>query len=363
MRSGRSSALSSWRAAAFVAVRLGASRGGGVVDRAARLRGEPGDRSAQARAPRRRGGGTGRARAGTPASLPRRARAARPRSKRSRSPRRSRAGSSYACSGRSSSAGSRATWTRSSTAAGPRRARTSRTRAQAGRRCLHGRGARDETCRDRPRCDPRRPQRGLPSGRAGLPEPERASGLGVRHERGRPRRAFAELLRRDGHAVARLRERPRELELDPARTTLVLADAGIVEDEDAKALRRFVERGGRLLAAGPAFGWLGNLVEPAPVWGSGTPWQQVRVARAATGARRDPTGSSGAAGSWEEAGATLPLLGDGRGRPSERRADRRRARRSCSPIPAAPERGARPRRQRRARARRSPGRRRAGLPS
>ena len=45
--------------------------------------------------------------------------------------------------------------------------------------------------------------------------------------------AFAELVRRDGHAVARLREPPHELDLSPARTTLVLADAGIVEDADA----------------------------------------------------------------------------------------------------------------------------------
>ena len=121
--------------------------------------------------------------------------------------------------------------------------------------------------------------------------------------------AFAELLRRDGHAVARLRERPRELALDPSRTTLVLADAGVVEDEDAKALRRFVERGGRLLAAGPAFGWLRHLVEPAPVWGSRGPWQQVRVLapwEELAGIHR----IAGAAGSWEEAGATLPLLGD-----------------------------------------------------
>lgn len=124
--------------------------------------------------------------------------------------------------------------------------------------------------------------------------------------------AFAELLRRDGHAIARLRERPRELDLDPARTTLVLADPGIVEDADAEALRRFVERGGRLLATGPAFGWLGHLVEPAPAWGSGTPWQRVRVLapwQELAGVHR----IAGAVGAWEEAGATLPVLGDGRG--------------------------------------------------
>jgi len=120
--------------------------------------------------------------------------------------------------------------------------------------------------------------------------------------------AFAELLRRDGHAVARLRERPRELALDPAGTTLVLADAGIVEEADAQALRSFVERGGRLLAAGSAFSWLHLLVEPAPVWARGEPSQRLRT----LAPRPELAGIHqivGAAASWEEAGATLPLLG------------------------------------------------------
>ena len=79
----------------------------------------------------------------------------------------------------------------------------------------------------------------------------------------------------------------------PAGTTLVLADAGIVEEEDAKALRRFVERGGRLLAAGPAFGWLRHLVEPAPVW--------AQPGAVAAGARRSRRGRSspGSTGSRE----------------------------------------------------------------
>jgi hypothetical protein len=63
--------------------------------------------------------------------------------------------------------------------------------------------------------------------------------------------AYAELLRRAGHEVERVRERPRDIGLDPAATTVVLLDPGIVEDEDADALRTFVERGGRLLASGP----------------------------------------------------------------------------------------------------------------
>ena len=104
--------------------------------------------------------------------------------------------------------------------------------------------------------------------------------------------AFAELLRRDGHAIARLRERPRELELDPAGTTLVLADAAIVEEADAQALRRFVERGGRLVAAGYASSWLHHLVEPAPVWVSrGEPWPRVgrsHPGKSSPGSTRSP---------------------------------------------------------------------------
>ena len=110
--------------------------------------------------------------------------------------------------------------------------------------------------------------------------------------------AFAELLRRDGHAVARLRERPSELDLDPALTTLVLADAGIVEDADARALRRFVERGGRLLVTGSAFGWLRHLVDPLPFGlaarrGRGcVSWRHGRSSPASTGSReRRPRGT------------------------------------------------------------------------
>jgi hypothetical protein len=122
--------------------------------------------------------------------------------------------------------------------------------------------------------------------------------------------AYAELLRRAGHEVDRLRELPRELDLPAAETTVVLADAGLVEEPDARALAEFVEAGGRLVAAGSAFGWPRQVVEPPPEWDA-APVRRIRVL-----APRDELDGvrrlAGAeAGSWAEAGASLPLLGDG----------------------------------------------------
>lgn len=123
--------------------------------------------------------------------------------------------------------------------------------------------------------------------------------------------AYAELLRRDGREVDRVRKLPHELELDPAGT-VVIADAGVVERRDADALRRFAAGGGRLLAAGPAFGWLGRVVGDPPAW------RPARVARPRVLApRAELRGvrrlAGTEAGSWSEAGASLPLLGDDAG--------------------------------------------------
>lgn len=122
--------------------------------------------------------------------------------------------------------------------------------------------------------------------------------------------AYAELLRRAGHEVERVRELPRELDLPPAETTVVLADAGLVEEPDALALAQFVEAGGRLVAAGRAFGWPRHVAEPPPEWDA-APVQAIRVLapRAELGRVRQLAGAE--AGSWGEAGASLPLLGDG----------------------------------------------------
>ena len=120
--------------------------------------------------------------------------------------------------------------------------------------------------------------------------------------------AYAELLRREGHEVDRLRERPHELDVDRA-ATVVIADAGVVEARDAEALRSFVVGGGRLVAAGAAFGWLGRIVEPAPEW---TPRgvDRPRVLAPRAELRGISRIGGGAGGSWADAGASLPLLGD-----------------------------------------------------
>lgn len=61
--------------------------------------------------------------------------------------------------------------------------------------------------------------------------------------------AYAELLEREGHPVRRLRERPDRAQLDPAATVVLLEPDVLVADE-VRALRRFVEEGGRLVAGG-----------------------------------------------------------------------------------------------------------------
>jgi len=121
--------------------------------------------------------------------------------------------------------------------------------------------------------------------------------------------AYAELLRREGHEVDRSQEQPRELEVAPLRTTVVIADAGVVEEEDAKALRRLVERGARLVAVGPAFGWLRHVVATAPEWDpTPVPRPRVLAPRGELAHVRRLEGNG--VGAWSAPGATLPLLGD-----------------------------------------------------
>jgi Domain of unknown function (DUF4350) len=78
--------------------------------------------------------------------------------------------------------------------------------------------------------------------------------------------AYASLLRRSGHQVARLRDRLRDLDLDP-RFTVVLLYPDVIDSADAAALARFVRRGGRLVVADeqPAR-WLNAIVPDPPGW-------------------------------------------------------------------------------------------------
>jgi hypothetical protein len=124
--------------------------------------------------------------------------------------------------------------------------------------------------------------------------------------------AYAELLRRNGHAVRRIRTPLAEAELDPA-TTVVVLDPGVLPREDGESLARFVEGGGVLVAGGERpGGWVQGLLDEAPSWspeGATTAEPLVPVPEAGGVRRLQADGT----GSWEEAGEAVPLLaGDGR---------------------------------------------------
>jgi hypothetical protein len=123
--------------------------------------------------------------------------------------------------------------------------------------------------------------------------------------------AFASLLARAGHDVVRERVTPHRTALDPSDTVVVL-DAPFVLPSDATALRRFLLRGGRLIASSQGSSWLRRVVSRPPGWGA----HPVTVARPLVpvselrGVRRvEPAGI----GAWVRAGSSLPVLGDRRG--------------------------------------------------
>ena len=77
--------------------------------------------------------------------------------------------------------------------------------------------------------------------------------------------AYAELLERAGHPVERVRRTVADATLDPGETLLLL-DPGFVGGEDARALGRFVDGGGRLVVAGSAGAWLEDVLDEPPDW-------------------------------------------------------------------------------------------------
>jgi hypothetical protein len=119
--------------------------------------------------------------------------------------------------------------------------------------------------------------------------------------------AYAELLRRSGHPIRRLREPPAEAELDPATTVVVLDPEGLLES-DSQALRRFVEEGGRLVAGGPPEDGLDPLDAPE--------WQLAGRSRYETLAPVPETAgvrsvAAAGEGSWRSGGGALPVVGAG----------------------------------------------------
>lgn len=119
--------------------------------------------------------------------------------------------------------------------------------------------------------------------------------------------AYAALLDREGHPVTRLRTPPAESELDLG-TTLVVLDPQGLTSADVRALRSFVEGGGRLVAGGlGSTAWLGSLLAHPPRWVSGGPFTARPLAPAPelAGVRVVRTAGEG---TWGGSGETLPVL-------------------------------------------------------
>jgi hypothetical protein len=123
--------------------------------------------------------------------------------------------------------------------------------------------------------------------------------------------AYAELLRRNGHDTEAQRGDVSDDALSFADTLVLLDPVGVDVDEE-RAIRRFVERGGRLVAggSGDAESVLGALLDDPPVWTvAGVPTAEpVGDAPEVDGLRSVRTADDG---SWSDPGATTPVLGDG----------------------------------------------------
>jgi hypothetical protein len=117
--------------------------------------------------------------------------------------------------------------------------------------------------------------------------------------------AYHDLLDRTGHPVARLRSLAGDSDVDPSSTIVVL-DPRDVSSGERRALRRFVDAGGRLVAGGRDPGdWLAGIVDAVPRWRSGGPESAGTLAAApeTAGVRSVRTAGDG---TWE--------TGDGRAR-------------------------------------------------
>jgi hypothetical protein len=116
--------------------------------------------------------------------------------------------------------------------------------------------------------------------------------------------AYAELLRRNDRVVVRLREPPADATLDPAATVVVFEPIGL-RGADGEALRRFVERGGRLVAGGDPDGWLEDVLARPPDWGDSA----TAAARAVGVPGVGPVRTAGE-GAWSGLGRVLVRAGD-----------------------------------------------------
>ena len=116
--------------------------------------------------------------------------------------------------------------------------------------------------------------------------------------------AFAELLERRGRRVLRERRDPNEHELDP-RGTLVALDPGSLAGEDRRAIKRFVDGGGRLVVAGQGSeGLAGELLGRPPRREGEGPRDGVPVAPVAEAVAIRTAGD----GRFRSSGEALPVV-------------------------------------------------------
>lgn len=120
--------------------------------------------------------------------------------------------------------------------------------------------------------------------------------------------AYADLLEDRGYDVRRQRGDLTDAVLR-ADETLVLLDPEDMPPDEVAAVRRFVSDGGRLVGGAHAPGWLAGLLGDAPTWvdraGDGEDRPLVPVSEVRGVERVTAPG----AGSWDEPGGALPVLG------------------------------------------------------
>ena len=121
--------------------------------------------------------------------------------------------------------------------------------------------------------------------------------------------AYADLLRAGGHPVSALREAPADAVLDPRATVVVIDPEGLAA-RDGHALRRFVERGGRLVAGGSEpDAWLEALLDRPPSWSRRGRARVRPLVPVPETADLELVAAAGV-GSWRSAGGTLAALGE-----------------------------------------------------
>ncbi len=125
--------------------------------------------------------------------------------------------------------------------------------------------------------------------------------------------AYAELLTRAGHSVRRLRGTLLEGAIGGTSTVVVL-DPREVLPAEVRVVRRFLQRGGHVVAGGsPPGAWLHELLGAAsPTWKQGGPSRAGVIARAPETAGVQMVFTAGA-GTWMRARGALPLLGGAQG--------------------------------------------------